>query len=148
MVALTASGRAPGRDRRVLGRSAAFGELVEGYGSGGFGGSAAELGSEVAVFEPVGVAFEAEDLGVMDEAVDHRGGGHVVAEDLTPRRERLVAGDDHRRALVAARDEHEHQAGGLGVKRDVADLVADQQRDPFQAGELFVELALALRVGQ
>ena len=91
-------------------------------------------------------SLRAEDLGVVDETIDHRGGGHVVAEDLTPRGERLVAGDDHRRALVAARDEHEHQARGLGVERDVADLVADQQRDPLQAGELVVELALALRV--
>ena len=63
-------------------------------------------------------------------------------------RERLVAGDDHRRALVAAGDEHEHQARGLGVERDVADLVADQQRDPLQPVELRVELALTLRIGQ
>jgi hypothetical protein len=65
-------------------RSEALGEVVEGYGSGGFGGPAAELRSEVAVLEPVGIAFEAEDLGVVDEPVDHRGGGHVVAEDLAP----------------------------------------------------------------
>jgi len=38
----------------------------EGYRSAGFGGAAAELGSEVAVLEAVGIAFEAEDLGVMD----------------------------------------------------------------------------------
>src|SRR5690348_11554520 len=92
-------------------------------GLGGFGGSA-WWGSEVAVFESVAVAFEAEDLGVVDEPVDHRGGGHVIAEDLAPGGERLVAGDDHRCALVAAADEHEHQAGGLRVERDVADFVA------------------------
>jgi hypothetical protein len=39
---------------------------------------------EVAVFEAVAVAFEGEDLGVVDEAVDHRGGDGVVAEDLAP----------------------------------------------------------------
>jgi hypothetical protein len=38
--------------------------------------------------------------------------------------------DDHRGAFVAAADEHEHQVGGLGIERDVADLVDDQQRDP------------------
>ena len=53
-----------------------------------------------------------------------------------------------RRALVAAGDEHEHQVRGLRVERDVADLVADQQRDPLQAAEFVVELALALRVGE
>ena len=46
-----------------------------------------------------------------------------------------------RGAFVAAADEHEHQVGGLGVERDVADLVDDQQRDPLQAGELVVEAA-------
>jgi hypothetical protein len=34
------------------------------------------------------------------------------------------------------------------VKRDVADLVDDQQRDPLQAGELVVEAAVALGVGE
>ena len=38
---------------------------------------------EVAVFEAVAVAFEREDFGVVNEAVDHRRGGDVVAEDLS-----------------------------------------------------------------
>ena len=37
----------------------------------------------------VGVAGEGEDLGVVDEPVDHGGGDHVVAEDLAPAAERL-----------------------------------------------------------
>ena len=36
--------------------------------------------SEVAVVEAVAVAFEGEDLGMVDKAVDHRGGNDVVAE--------------------------------------------------------------------
>ena len=44
------------------------------------GGDAAE----VAVFEPVAVAFEGDDFGVVDEPVDHRGGYDVVSEDLSP----------------------------------------------------------------
>ena len=39
---------------------------------------------EVAVFEAVAVAFEGEDVGVVNEPVDHRGGGDLVAEDLAP----------------------------------------------------------------
>src|SRR5208283_3359866 len=39
---------------------------------------------EIAAFQPVAVAFQVDDLGVMDEAVDHGGGNGVVAEDLTP----------------------------------------------------------------
>jgi transposase-like protein len=40
--------------------------------------------AEVAVFEPVGVALDGDDLGVVDEAVDHCGGDGVVAEYLAP----------------------------------------------------------------
>ncbi len=90
----------------------------------------------------------AEDLGVVDESVDHGGGDDVVAEDLAPAAEGLVAGDDHRGALVAAADEHEHQVRGLGIERDVADFVDDQQGNALQAGELVVEAALALGVGE
>ena len=41
-------------------------------------------GAEVAVFEAVGVAFEADEFGVVDKPVDHRDGDGVVAEDLAP----------------------------------------------------------------
>ncbi len=82
---------------------------------------------EVPVFEPVGVAFHAEDLGVVNEPVDHRRGDHLVPEDLAPGGESLVRSDDQRGPLVAGADQREHQAGGLGVKGDVADLVDDQK---------------------
>lgn len=61
---------------------------------------------------------------MVDEPVDHRCGGGVVAEDLAPGAERLVRGHDQARALVAAGDEHEHQVGGVRVEGDVANLVA------------------------
>ena len=75
-------------------------------------------------------------------------GGDVVAEDLAPGGEWLVGGDDQAGAFVAAGDEHEHQVRGLGVERDVADLVADQQRVALEAFELVIESALALGVGE
>jgi hypothetical protein len=80
---------------------------------------------------------------VVDEPVDHGGGRHVVAEDLTPRAEGLVAGDDHRGAFVAVGDEAEHEVRGFGVERYVSDLVDDQQRDEREAPQLGLELALA-----
>jgi hypothetical protein len=83
------------------------------------GGDAAE----VAVLEPVAVAFEADDVGVVDETVDHGGGDGVVAEDLAPAAERGVGGDVDAGGLVAGGDELEEQVGGLGLERDVADLV-------------------------
>ena len=72
-------------ERRVVSRSAALGEGAEGDRSPGFGVPAAGAGSEVAVFEPVGIAFERDQLGVMDQSVDHRDRGGVITEDLTPR---------------------------------------------------------------
>jgi hypothetical protein len=74
-----------GSNRRVVRRCAAFGEVAEGDGSADFGGFGADPRVEVLAAQPIAVAFEAEDLGVVDEPVDHRGGGHVVAEDFPPR---------------------------------------------------------------
>ena len=71
-------------DRGAVRRSEALGEVAAGFGSGDFGGLATGARTEVAVLEPVAVALEAEDLGVVDETVDHRGGRHVIAEDLAP----------------------------------------------------------------
>jgi hypothetical protein len=45
--------------------------------------------AEVSVFEPVAV-FQGDDVGVVDEAVDHGGGDDVVAEDLAPAAERFA----------------------------------------------------------
>jgi site-specific DNA recombinase len=90
----------------------------------------------------------AEDLGMMNEPVDHRGGDDVVAEDLAPAGKGLVRGHDHRRTLIAGGHEREHQVRGLRVERDVADLVTDDQRDPAEGGELVLEPPLALGVLQ
>jgi hypothetical protein len=40
--------------------------------------------TQIAVAESVTVAFEGDDLGVVDQAIDCRAGDDVVAEDLTP----------------------------------------------------------------
>src|SRR6266436_6287198 len=90
--------------------------------------------AEVAVFKPVAVSFQGDDIGVVDEPIDHGGGDGVVAEDLAPASERLVAGHDEAGPLVAAGDQMEEQVGGLGLERDVADLVdlsgVDHARGP------------------
>src|SRR5947207_15190478 len=63
----------------------------------------------------------------MEHAVDDRGGDHAVAEDVDPTAEALVAGQDHRPALVAAADELEEEIGAGAVDREIADLVDDEQ---------------------
>ena len=110
----------------------------------GCGGDAAE----VAVFEPVAVAFEGDDFGVVDEAVDHGGGDDVVAEDLAPAAEGLVGGDDQRGAFVAGGDELEEQVGGFGFEGDVADLVDDEERVAAESAELVLEPAGVVGVGE
>ena len=85
---------------------------------------------------------------MVHEPVDHRRGDDVVAEDLPPAGERLIAGEDHRRALIPGGHQREHQVRCLRVKRDVANLVDDQQRDPAERGELVLDPAVALGVGQ
>ena len=50
-----------------------------------------------------------------------------VAEDVAPGAEALIAGQDDRAPLVAARDQLEEEIGAVAVDRDVADLVDDQQ---------------------
>jgi hypothetical protein len=54
-------------------------------------------------------------------------GGHLVAEDLTPGRERLVGGDDQAGPLAACH-QLEDQVGRLGVERVIAHLVVDDER--------------------
>lgn len=58
--------------------------------------------AEVLVAYAVAVALQREDLGVVDETVDHRCGDDLVAEDLPPGREGLVGGDDQRCSLVGS----------------------------------------------
>src|SRR4051794_13388922 len=84
------------------------------------------------------------------------------AEDLAPRRERFVGGDDHRALFVAGGDEQEHQVRGLRVNRDVADLAdvegtdllvvreltGDEHRDALELSQLVVETAVALGIAE
>ncbi len=46
--------------------------------------------AELTVFESVGVAIYGDDLGVLDEAIDHGGDEGVVAEDFSPEAKGLL----------------------------------------------------------
>src|SRR3984957_21257771 len=104
-----------------------------------FGGGRGDA-AEIAVFESVAVSFQGDDVGVVDEAVDHGGGDGVVAEDLAPASERLVRRHDEAGPLVPAPDELEEKGGGLGLERGVAGFFDDQQRVAGQPDELGLEL--------
>ena len=53
------------------------------------------------MFEAVAGAFEGDDFGVVDDAVDHGRGDDLIAEDVSPAGERQVRGQDQRGVLVA-----------------------------------------------
>ena len=57
---------------------------------------------------------------MMQEAVEDRAGDDGIAEDFAPGAETLIAGDDDRAALVAARDQLEEQVGALAVDRQIS----------------------------
>jgi len=39
---------------------------------------------ELLVSKAIGISLQREDLGMLDEAVNHAGGNNWIAEDLTP----------------------------------------------------------------
>jgi hypothetical protein len=89
--------------------------------------------------EPVAVAPKNDDLGVVNQAIDHRGDRYRITKDLGPRRKRLVGIQDQTRALLARADQRKEQRCGLGIERDVADLIYHEERDPAETLELVVE---------
>ncbi len=69
----------------------------------GFGGCGDA--SEVSVIEVAAVTLHGDDVGVVDEVVDHDGCDDIAAEDFAPAPERFVRGDDQAGLLVAGREE-------------------------------------------
>src|SRR5690348_13139349 len=72
--------------------------------------------AEVASFKPVAVAFEVDDLSVVDETIDHGRRDGVVAEDFTPAAEGFVGAHDHAGPFVSGRHQLEEQVGGLPLE--------------------------------
>jgi hypothetical protein len=70
---------------------------------------------------------ELKDGGVVNQAVDSRRGCHRLLEDALPFAEDQIAGNHHRTALVALRDERKQYFGLFGALFDVADVVQNQQ---------------------
>ena len=71
--------------------------------------------------------YPAEHVGVVDDAVDHRGSDDLVTEHAAPAAEGQVAGQDQARVFVAAGHELEEQVRGVLFEADAADLVDDDQ---------------------
>jgi len=104
--------------------------------------------TEVAIFEAVAVALEGHDFGVVDEPVDHGCGDDVVAEDFAPPAERFVGRHDEAGSFVAVGHQLEEQVRGLGLERDIADFVDDEQRDAAELDQLVLEPAGVVGFGE
>jgi len=78
------------------------------------------------------VVSDLDDLAVMRQTIEARGGRLGAAEDGRPFAEGRVGGDDDRGTLIELADEVEQQpASGLG-EGQIAALVADDEVTPIQ----------------
>lgn len=81
------------------------------------------------------VGYEGDDVGVVNGTVDHGFNGDGVSEDLGPGGEVLVGEHDEGAFFFAGGDKLEGERRSVGVERNVADFVNDEQRDASQASE-------------
>ena len=93
---------------------------------------------------PVTVAADVDDVAVMKEPVDERGGHDFVAEDVAPLLEALVRRQYGRDAFVAPVDELEEEHGAGLSDGQIADLVDNEERGIGQRLETVHELARGL----
>ena len=85
------------------------------------------VGSLLCFLEPVGLALDGEDFGVMDETIDEGDHASGIGKDLAPFCEWAVGGHDGALVLVTSTDELEQQVGmAIGIG-EVSDLVDDEQ---------------------
>lgn len=81
-------------------------------------GSDAGEAVDAASAEPVAGTFKGQDVGVVDDAVDHGCGDGLVTEHASPAGERQVRGQDKGGVLVAGGDELEEQVRGAALIAD------------------------------
>ena len=78
--------------------------------------------------QTVAVAADRDDVTVVQQTVDQRGGHHLIAEDQAPLLEALVRGQYRRGPLVAARHELEEEHRPRARDRQIPDLIDHQER--------------------
>src|SRR5262245_53600228 len=79
----------------------------------------------------------------MQEAIENRGGDHVIAKALPPVAKALVTGQEDRAFFIPAADELKEEIGPLPVDGDIADLVDDEQLGDAVGFELLLILDAA-----
>jgi len=84
----------------------------------------------------------------MQQPVEDRGGDDGVSEHAAPLADRAIAGDQHAAALVAARHQLEEQMRRIGLERQVAELIHDQQLGLGEMPQALLDPALGLGLGE
>lgn len=77
--------------------------------------------------EPVAVAPDRHHMAVVHQSIENRRCHHLIAEHLVPFLHWAVGADQHTALLVAAGDQLEEQVCRIGLQRQVAQLIDDQQ---------------------
>ena len=98
--------------------------------------------------EQVAGAFDLDDNGVMQQAVEQGGDNDRIAEHFGPFGEGSIGGQDHGGFLVACADQLEEQVGAFFGQRQVADLIDDEQSGSAQLSKFLVQLSAVLCLGQ
>src|SRR3546814_2591097 len=89
------------------------------------------------MLEPPALVAGLDDVAVMGEPIEQRGGHFGIAEHGRPFAERQVGGDDDRGVFVKSADEMEQQLPASAGERQIAQFVEDQEVEPRQMlGEL------------
>jgi len=87
-------------------------------------------------------------MAVAEQPVEDGGGDDGIAEHGSPFADRAVGGDQHAATRVTARDELEEEMGGVGVERQIAEFVDDQELGLGEEAEPLLEPALGMRLGE
>src|SRR3546814_4583740 len=97
------------------------------------------------ILEPPALVAGLDDVAVMGEPIEQRGGHFGIAEHGRPFAERQVGGDDDRGVFVKSAEEMEQQLPASAGERLIAPLVAAQEVAPRPklaalSGAAFVKL--------
>jgi hypothetical protein len=95
-----------------------------------------------AVLEAPALVAGLDDVAVVREAIEQRGGHLWIAEDTRPFTKGKIGGDDYRGTLVEAADSVEQQLPASLGEGQIAEFVED---DEVQTGEIIGEPSLASR---
>src|SRR6201992_1406163 len=99
--------------------------------------------ASLALFEPIAVAVQFEDVDVVGQSVEQRTGQPLGPEHAGPLVERQIAGDDGGAALVALAEDLKQQLGAGRRQGYIAELIDDQQ---LVTGQLALQAKQALLV--